>query len=212
MESTFEIPLREMLDGLSMNSREAVDRLLEAFDVDYLVAFESADGSNRQLVAVGAELEYTDFDEVAKMQIDDMRASFYANAALATSVRRLSDPKVEPKQDVEDTNARIDEAEQKAAELQERIEEESASKKVLERELDTLRSAVEDESSLKQQVEAIQSRNEQLDYREKELHAMEEAMVSRMNEYMEKMAELEQWEENLFHRENAFKKASQSSA
>ncbi|MEN8724797.1 MAG: hypothetical protein ABF325_04425 [Lentimonas sp.] len=56
--------------------------------MDYLVTFESPDGSNRQLVAVGPDLEYTDFDEVSRMQIDDMRA---------TTVRRLPDPKVAPK-------------------------------------------------------------------------------------------------------------------
>ncbi|MGJ8640788.1 MAG: hypothetical protein ACSHYA_15470 [Opitutaceae bacterium] len=210
MESIFEIPLREMLDGLSMNSRDAVDRLLEEIDVEYLVAFESPDGSNRQLIAVGPELEYSDFNEVSKMQIDDMFAAFYANAGLAKGVRRLSDPQAE--KELEEAFAqKLRQAEEKIAGLKERCIAAEAANEALESEIEALRGA-SDEASFKKKFDQLEDRVAQVSYRDQELHIMEEEMVSRMNDYMEKVAELEQWEENLFHREAAINKRAENSA
>ena len=97
------------------------------------------------------------------MQIDNMRASFYANAAVATSVRRLSEPKVAPQQDLDDANARASQAEEDAAKLMERCEEEAATNQALVDELEALRSKIVDESSFSQKAEELQDRLAQLD-------------------------------------------------
>lgn len=211
MKPAFEIPLREMLDGLSMNSRDAVDRLLDAVEVDYLVAFESPDGSNRRLVAVGPDLDYTDFDAVCGMQIDDMYAAFYANASLANSARRLSDPEIDQKE-AGVLSQRLAEVEGEKEELARRCEALEQSKEKLKEEVATLRASLEDAPSLDRKMAAIEERSKTLKHFEQELNKMEEEMVTRMNEYMEKMAHLEQWEEDLFHREASLNEKTENSA
>jgi len=138
----FEIPLSELLDGLSLTSRDSVDRLVDEVDVDYLVAFESSSGQNRRLVAVGPTLEYTDIGEVSVMRIEDMSATFYANVAATNSVRRLSDRAV---QAAEEERA-FEQQAGEDSELRQRLEAEIKLRKELELELEALKNSSIDES------------------------------------------------------------------
>jgi hypothetical protein len=202
----FEIPLSELLDGLSFNSRDSVDRLIEEIDVDYLVAFESHDGSDRRLIAIGPTLEYSDLDQVQGLEVDNMYAAFYAGISASTGVRRLSDRAVAMGEESATPNATaaVD------GDLAQLLREEIARREALEAEVKRLNELAIDPTDLEKQLESVIERNSQLDTREEELAKMEENMMSRMHEYMEKMAEIEQWEEDMFRRESALKAATEN--
>lgn len=192
-----ETSLSELLDGLSITSRMSIEQMLEDVQIDYFVMFEAADGSKRKMIAVGPTLEYTDIDTVAVMEFKGMRASYYANAKVATSLQRLS----EPEPDTSEIQAQLDCAEEMVTELHVRLEASEAARVALEVELENMRSSAggqdDGEDQLKRELEEVQDRLVFLDEREAELTKMEDEMVNRMNEYMEKIAHLEQREEDL---------------
>lgn len=190
-----ETLLTELLDGLSVTSRMSVEQMLEDIPIDYLVMFEAEDGSKRKMVAVGPTLEHTDIDAVAVMKFKGMRASYYADAKVATSLQRLS----EPEDDMSEMQAQIDLAESLVAELQDRLEVAETARIALEVEIENMRASSGDEEKLKRELEEVQERLSFLDDREAELTQMEDEMVHRMNEYMEKIAHLEQREEDLIN-------------
>lgn len=205
----FEITLSELLDGLSFNSRDSVDHLIQEIEVDYLVAFESADGSSRRLIAVGPTLEYTELNQVQDMEVDDMHAAFYACIASSKGVRRLSDRALALAEEEGVPEAQSSPTETVADRgLAQLLREEIARREALEVEVEILRNQEIDPTDLEKQLEEVIERNSQLDAREEELVKMEEDMMSRMHEYMEKMAELEQREEDMFGRESRLKTAA----
>ncbi|MGJ8652051.1 MAG: hypothetical protein ACSHX8_02145 [Opitutaceae bacterium] len=200
-----ETSLTELLDGLSITSRMSVEQMLEDIPIEYLVMFEAEDGSKRKMVAVGPTLEHTDIDEVAVMEFKGMKASYYADAKVATTLQRLSDPdpepepEPEPESDTSEMQAQLDSAEEMVAELHVRLETAEAARVALEAEIESMRPSSGDEAKLKRQLEEVQDRLTFLDDREAELTQMEDEMVNRMNEYMEKIAHLEQREEDLLN-------------
>ncbi|NBB78718.1 MAG: hypothetical protein GVY36_04635 [Verrucomicrobia bacterium] len=214
------ITFRELTRDVAPSTKNALAKLLNNSEIDYIIVLQTATKDRRKFLPAGKNMDFRSPRDAEGKVIGGMRMTAYvdlrAERAEVNKERqkarqtpsfsqRYSNP-----QPANDTNQKLNQAMRRIEALENKIS--SAKKQILSRDqmIAQLQSKVRNLQEKLATPEQDSSSSDEISKRYAAIESSEEELIERMNEYMEKEAELEQREENLFFLERKFHEAKQS--